>query len=151
MHQALPTFDTPPLKRAYVHLACGLQTEVDGSDFRGLCDPVGGLLPTTTFCVFCARQDALEQFAWTDTNETLADYRRRIRGSLSAFYVVKRRLLLIACLLVVPIALAYGASRLFTGRPVLAGAVGFAVGLLAGLMGYGAYLDTGDADFRRYR
>ena len=64
---------------------------------------------------------------------------------------MKRRLLLIACLLVVPIGLAYAASRFFPGRPVLAGAVGFVVGLLGGLMGFGAYLDTGDADFRRYR
>ena len=151
MNPALPTFDTPPAQRAYVHLACGGQTVVDGSDFRGLCDPLGGLLPTTTYCVHCARQDALDRFAWADTNETLADYRRRVRGSLSAFYIAKRRLLMIVCLLVVPIGLAYAASHFFTGRPVLAGVVGFVVGLLAGLIGIGAYLDTGDADFRRYR
>jgi hypothetical protein len=101
--------------------------------------------------VHCARQDPLEQFAWTDTNETLADYRRRIRGSLSGLYVAKRRLLLVVCLLVVPIGIAYAASRFFTGRPVLAGVAGFVAGLLAGLIGMGAYLDTGDADFRRFR
>ena len=150
-HPALPTFDTPPVSRTYVHAACGRETVVDGGDFRGLCDPVGGLLPTTTFCVYCARQDALERFAWADTNETLTDYRRRIRGSLSALYVAKRRLLLVVCLLVVPVGLAYAASRFFSGRPVLAGIAGFVVGLLAGLIGLGAYLDTGDADFRRYR
>ena len=124
---------------------------MDGSDFRGLCDPIGGLLPTTTFCVHCGRQDALERFTWAYTKETLADYRRRIRSSLSPFYIAKRRLLLIACLLVVPIGLAYAASRFFPSRPVLAGAAGFAAGLLAGLIGGGAYLETGDADFRRYR
>ena len=151
MDPSLPTFDTAPDRRGYVHSACGRETVVDGGDFRGLCDPVGGLLPTTTFCVHCARQDALDQFAWSDTKETLADYRRRIRGSLSAFYTIKRRLLLVACLLVAPIGLAYGASRVFTSRPVLAGVLGFVLGLLGGLIGLGAYLETSDADFRRYK
>jgi hypothetical protein len=133
-----------------VHLSCGKETDIGGSDFRGLCDPVGGLLPTTTYCVHCAGQDSLDCFAWTDTRESLAAYRRRIRGTLSVFYVLKRRLLLLACLLAGPAA-AYGAARLFPTHFLAAGGAGLLVGLLGGLVAYGAYLETGDADFRRYQ
>ena len=151
MANSLPTFDAAPEFRTYTHLTCGLQTTVDGVHLRGLCDPVGGLLPTTTFCVHCARQDALERFTWADTDETLASYRKRIRDTLSWFYVAGRRLLLLACLLLVPAGLAYVGVKLIPSRAGLAGVAGFVIGLLAGVMAYGAYLGTTGADFRRYR
>jgi hypothetical protein len=145
------TFATVPSQRTYVHLTCGRSTTVDGDDFRGLCDAVGGLLPTTTFCASCNRQDRLDRFAWVDTSETLADYRRRVRSTLSTFYVIKRRVILLACVLIVPAALAYVTWRFVPKYPIVAGVVAFLVALLAGGIAYGAYLGTDDTDFRRFR
>ena len=145
------TFPATPDGRTYVHLDCGQQTHVDGDDFRGLCDPVGGLLPVRTFCTHCGRLDPVDRFAWADTNESLADYRRRLRSTLSPWYVAKRRLLLLGGLLLVPAALAYGAARLIPTHPIIAGTAGFLVGLLIGLMALGAHLGAAETDFRRYR
>jgi hypothetical protein len=63
--------------RAYQHAKCGNVTRVSGNDFAFLCNPFA--LCTGTMCVACGAPDALNQFAWVDTGESLTDYRRRLR------------------------------------------------------------------------
>ena len=105
----------------------------------------------STFCVHCGAHDKLERFLWADTRESLAAYRRRVRSSLSASYLIRRRLILFVCLVVVPAALAYLGARLVPRYPIIMGIVGAVVGLLIGAIAYGGYLGTGQTDFRRYR
>jgi hypothetical protein len=146
-----PTFATVPEQRTYIHLPCGRSTVVDGDDFRGLCDPVGGLFGTTTFCTICNQQDRLDRFIWADTKESIADYRRRMRSTVSPFYMLRRRMLQWLCVPIGPLVLAYLAWRFVPKFPVIAAIVAFIVALFVGMIAYGLYLGSAETDFRKYR
>jgi hypothetical protein len=142
-------FPVAPSQRTYVHLACGQPTTVDGEDYKMLCDPFTGPFGVSTMCVHCGTQDRLERFIWADTRESLADYHKRLRSTLSPFYVVRRRLALFGCLVVVPAALAYLGARLVPSYPIVMGIVGAVAGLLIGAIAYGGYLGMNETDFHR--
>lgn len=63
--------------RTYKHGKCGTETTVDGPEFRAMSDPMAGML--TTYCVKCADQFSVTEFAWSDTNELISDYYARHR------------------------------------------------------------------------
>jgi len=63
--------------RVYKHSRCDTETRVDGPEFRAMSDPMAGML--TTYCVNCADQFPVAEFAWSDTNELISEYYARHR------------------------------------------------------------------------
>jgi Predicted transmembrane sensor domain len=62
--------------RAYVHSLCGGVTRVSGGDFLDICDP---FVPcAATYCCECAESAPLSDVRWTDTGESIFDYRARL-------------------------------------------------------------------------
>jgi len=59
---------------------CGGNTRVDGHEFLVLADPFSFV--TKTMCSVCLEYPELDQVAWSDTDETIANYRRRVRSEL---------------------------------------------------------------------
>ena len=65
--------------RCYVHRRCQSETEVSGPEFQAMSDPLAGM--KSTYCVSCEEQFPVDEFAWSDTGESIADYYARYRGS----------------------------------------------------------------------
>jgi len=61
--------------RVYCHEKCGTLTEVGGSDYYWICNPLRIVMGTV--CVSCG-EAYLEHVYWADTNETLSRYRSRL-------------------------------------------------------------------------
>jgi hypothetical protein len=68
---------SPGHSRVYVHDACGGETEISGDDFARVANPFAWV--SQTYCASCERFAGLGRFSWADTDETLTDYRRRLR------------------------------------------------------------------------
>lgn len=68
--------------RPYVHKKCGQVTVISGSDFVGLCNPFEPCMGT--ICASCGGPDSTSQFAWADTEESISDYRARLRAAAPA-------------------------------------------------------------------
>ena len=145
----LPTFPSSPTARAYVHRDCQKMTVVDGEEYEGLCHPYLGLVPTTR-CVHCDKQGPLRDFAWADTGESIADYRRRIRAAVPAHWRVIHPLTKLL-VLVLPVMGFMAGRAIATQRTVLLPIVGVVVGLVAGLMAFGIGVALNDRDYRIYR
>ncbi len=66
--------------RSYRHERCGGVTRVEDEDYSRLANPFtfvwGG-----TYCAECEADISLEDLCWQDTNESIADYRRRVRAT----------------------------------------------------------------------
>lgn len=71
--------------RGYVHHTCGMQTEVSGFDFYRISNPFF-FISGATQCARCGVVD-LQSVCWTDTNESLRDYRARQRGKRSWVWI----------------------------------------------------------------
>ncbi len=81
----------PPLdSRNYVHRRCGQETCVSKGDFRSIVNPF--LASSGTYCMWCKKMDALDQFVWADTGETIAAFRRRMKDSTPASFILFRRI-----------------------------------------------------------
>lgn len=68
------------LQRVYRHVRCDGETVVSGDDYVCLENafrPVSG-----TYCCTCQDFAPLDQVFWVDTDENVADYRRRIYDSV---------------------------------------------------------------------
>ena len=150
MAETQPTFEVVPTARTYVHLPCGTPTTVAGDDFKLLCDPYSGVLHASTVCMHCDRADSLDRFAWSDTRESLTNYRRRLKRTVSPGYVAWRWLVPSVFLVLLPAALVYVAARNVPEYPTVASLSAALAGVLIGLLLYGAYLLRA-RDFRRFR
>lgn len=64
--------------RTYRHKSCGHSTEVSGFDFVRLANPYFFVMGSTVCCQ-CGPV-SLSEVSWSDTGETVADYRRRLRS-----------------------------------------------------------------------
>lgn len=64
--------------RSYRHGHCGGVTTVEDDDFSRLANPFAFVMGST-FCAECEQDVSLEDLYWTDTEESIADYRRRVR------------------------------------------------------------------------
>jgi hypothetical protein len=64
--------------RSYRHNHCGGVTTVDDDDFSRLANPFAFVMGST-FCAECEQDVSLEDLYWTDTEESIADFRRRVR------------------------------------------------------------------------
>jgi hypothetical protein len=72
--------------RTYRHRTCGGETRVSGDNFEWLSDP---FLPCTgTYCAGCRRHGGLGAFEWSDTGETIAARRARLRRGCPAMVKV---------------------------------------------------------------
>jgi hypothetical protein len=71
-----------PTSRVYVHTRCGGQTHVSGADFAQICDPFWPC--RATYCCQCAGKAPLDEVRWTDTEEAVSEYRRRVRQQTPA-------------------------------------------------------------------
>jgi hypothetical protein len=67
-----------PDSRPYIHDRCGQVTVVSGNDFTRLVNPF--TFVSQTYCVGCQGFASLRSVAWADTGESIAAYRRRLRG-----------------------------------------------------------------------
>lgn len=80
-----PTFSKTPKYHEYVHQSCDGVTRIDGDDFQGLCDPMSlwlGVLPQKTRCTHCGEARPLHEFVWSESKESLAAYRQRLRKTI---------------------------------------------------------------------
>jgi len=145
-----PTFIDVPATRTYVHLTCGNATAVGGSDYKLLCDPYSQVLFVWTMCVHCDRADRLDRFVWVDTKESLADYRRRLKGTVSPLYALWRRAVPIVCFVCLPGGLVYLAARHIPEYPTVSAASALLAGLLIGAVVYRSFLIRA-RDFRQFR
>jgi hypothetical protein len=66
-----------PASRVYYHARCGGRTAVSGLDFTRLANPFS--LVQETFCCGCGGFVKLRDVCWADTDESIADYRARLR------------------------------------------------------------------------
>lgn len=64
-----------PESRAYRHLQCKQETLVSGQSFEVVSNPMSSM--ERTMCTTCGMMFPITEFAWADTNETLADYYAR--------------------------------------------------------------------------
>lgn len=69
------------VSRTYEHTPCGGRGEVDGHDFFAITDPFSYV--SKMRCRQCNCDVGLDEVAWVDTGETIADFRRRAHQSLS--------------------------------------------------------------------
>jgi len=145
-----PTFEVLPSARTYVHLPCGTTTTVGGRDFKLLCDPYSRVFHASTVCIHCDRDDALDRSAWSDTKESLAAYRTRLRASVSRLYGTWRWLVRALCFVVIPAGLVFAAARSVPEYPTVASASAALAGLIVGALLYGAYRAR-VRDFRQFR
>ncbi len=67
-----------PTGRVYIHTRCGGQTRVSGGDYSHICDPFWPC--TSTYCCQCAGFAPLSEVCWADTEETVSEYRSRMRA-----------------------------------------------------------------------
>ena len=149
MPAELPTFPSAPASRAYVHRECRKTTVVDGEEYEGLCHPYFGLFPTTR-CVHCHKQGPLRDFAWADTGESIADYRRRVRAAVPAHWRVIHPLTKLL-IVVLPVLGLLAGRAIADQRTVLLPAAGVVVGLVLGAMAFGIGVALHDRDSRIYR
>ena len=63
-------------KRTYGHEECGRYTQVTEEDFKRISDPFATCL--STFCVGCSRYVPLKDVFWEETDESVADFRKRM-------------------------------------------------------------------------
>jgi hypothetical protein len=63
--------------RTYVHKTCGAPTIISGKDFARLCNPFATCLGT--MCASCGGIDSTNNFHWQDTQESVSDFRKRLR------------------------------------------------------------------------
>lgn len=70
--------------RIYIHKKCGESTCIAEGDFAGLCNPFEACLGT--ICATCGRPDALKNFKWADTGESVVAYRKRLYDASPPFY-----------------------------------------------------------------
>jgi hypothetical protein len=61
-----------PESRSYTHLSCRAETVVSGPEFRAMSDPLADM--TRTWCCECEDFFGVDQFAWSDTGEVIAQY-----------------------------------------------------------------------------
>src|SRR5262245_36352903 len=66
-----------PASRVYYNEGCGGRTEVSGLDFTRLANPFS--LVQETFCCGCGGFVKLRDVYWVETDESIADYRARLR------------------------------------------------------------------------
>ena len=143
--------DEPPDYRAYVHNRCNGVTTVSGDDYLGLCDPMTGLLPVSTFCTTCNAQAPVGEFAWTDTGESIADYRKRMLATIPLAARVNARLIRFALILGFPTA-AFLIARAFTAPgAVVVPTLALIAGLLLGVLASGMHMIATQRDFRANR
>jgi hypothetical protein len=71
---------TPRTTRSYQHSTCGGVTEVGDDDFDRLANPFS-LVWGQTYCSHCEEDVSLDELYWTDTQESLAAFRARMRRS----------------------------------------------------------------------
>ena len=71
----------PPVRRAYKHFACGCETAAAGDALVLLECPFRPV--DSTLCAHCDDYAPLDQVAWSDSGEVIADYRRRVYSSVS--------------------------------------------------------------------
>lgn len=77
-----------PTSRAYLHRPCirkpqGTETVVFSHDYTRLSDPFWPC--NSTFCCGCSDFVPLDSVVWTDTGESIAAYRRRLRAQTPRF------------------------------------------------------------------
>jgi hypothetical protein len=77
-----------PTSRPYRHSPClrkpqGTETVVSGHDYTHICDPFWPC--SSTFCCGCSSFVPLDSVVWTDTGETIAAYRKRLRAQTPRF------------------------------------------------------------------
>lgn len=70
-------FDETPDGRPYIHDKCGEATVVSEGHFAHICDPFRPC--TGTFCVTCNGFFPLTEVRWADTDESISDYRERMK------------------------------------------------------------------------
>lgn len=68
-----------PESRAYRHLQCGNDTVVSGQAFEVVSNPMSSM--ERTQCSTCGSMFPITDFAWSDTQENLADYYARHSSS----------------------------------------------------------------------
>jgi hypothetical protein len=78
----------PPTSRSYHHRPCirkpqGTETVVSGHDYTHICDPFWPC--SSTYCCGCSDFVSLDSVVWTDTGETVAAYRKRLRAATPRF------------------------------------------------------------------
>lgn len=93
------TFRETPTSRPYVHKRCGGVTQVGDWAFEAICDPF--YRTAGTICASCGHGYPLFDFTWADTGENVQAYRNRLAKLVTHGYVLKRRRLLIALMIVV--------------------------------------------------
>lgn len=69
-------FDEP--SRLFEHTRCGGVTKISGDDFIRVSDPF--TIVFNTYCAQCEADVSLSEVYWTDTDESIADYRSRMRS-----------------------------------------------------------------------
>jgi hypothetical protein len=68
------------LARAYRHNACGEETVVSGDDYVLLECPFRPV--DATYCCGCSQMVPLDAVAWSDSQENIAAYRKRVHASV---------------------------------------------------------------------
>lgn len=70
--------------RDYTHSKCGSETTVTEDNLTAICNPL--CFVEATFCANCKDMDALSEFTWSDTGETLVDFRERMTTLVPRFW-----------------------------------------------------------------
>jgi len=156
----LETFDPPITSRPYRHNSCAQDTVISGGDFAILCDPFRGGGPT--FCSHCEVYDEVRNFAWTDTGENLARYRKRITPTDEELAPGKTVAIIGLCVALVaaPIfvmltptilrLVGYHAADFLVER-IIGGLIGFAAGFIATLLIGTPFLTKTPSDYRQFK
>lgn len=77
-NEAEDLLDLDEPSRQFGHPHCGGVTKISGDDFIRVSDPF--TIVFNTYCAQCEADVSLSEVYWTDTDESIADYRSRMRS-----------------------------------------------------------------------
>jgi hypothetical protein len=120
-----------PESRAYRHLPCKQETLVSGQSFEVVSNPMSSM--ERTMCSTCGAMFPIDEFAWTDTNETLADYyARHTQHATPPQRFLCSKTFMVALIAVCAIATAIGGYAIVANDNWLARVIMVAGGLMVG-------------------
>jgi hypothetical protein len=142
-------FDQPPNSREYTHDRCGQGTHVSGDDFRDLCDPRHDA--DRTFCSHCNKYDSLSAFRWSDTSETLCEYRDRLAVMVPLWVRIAGAKWLFAVWMALAVLCGFGLSQLIEDFKISYGVPIVAFFIIAMACDVAGKLSTRSIKFHQFR
>jgi hypothetical protein len=129
-----------PESRTYRHTQCGNETEIGGDAFEVASNPLSTM--ETTQCSTCGAQFPIADFAWVDTDESIADsYARHSEGATDMQRFLCSKRLMFSMIAIRAVLVAIGFFVLVRDEEGIVKALCTGTGLVVGAVAGGALFE----------